>query len=86
MLKQVKAPVLLTHHFRNVDEKSGRLFGAMSDIQADRVKELVAATGQPFEYQSFPAMGHAMHGQDPALFATTVTTWIQAREAARPKD
>jgi pimeloyl-ACP methyl ester carboxylesterase len=86
MLKQVRTPVLFTHHFRNVDEKSGRLFGALSDVQADRVKELVTATGQPFEYQSFPTMGHAMHGQDPALFAATVTKWIQGVEAGRPQD
>ncbi len=49
--------------------------GAISDIQAERVRELVEAAGQPFDYQSFPAMGHSMHGQDPALFAKTLTDW-----------
>jgi hypothetical protein len=26
-------------------------------------------------YQSFPKMGHSMHGQDPELFAKTVVEW-----------
>ena len=42
--------------------------GALSDLQAARVRELIAAAGQPLDYQSFPTMGHSMHGQDPALF------------------
>lgn len=78
MLTKVKTPVLLTHHSRHVDARSGRLLGAMSDIQAGRVKERVEATGQPFDYQSFPQMGHSMHGQDPELYARTVTAWLLA--------
>ena len=35
MLAAVKAPVLFTHHFRVVDDKSGFLMGALSDLQAD---------------------------------------------------
>ncbi|HXQ45492.1 MAG TPA: hypothetical protein VN806_02685, partial [Caulobacteraceae bacterium] len=75
MLAAVKVPVLFTHHFRLVDEATGLLMGASSDIQAQRARELVEAAGQPFDYQSFPAMGHSMHGQDPALFAKTLTEW-----------
>ena len=78
MLKSVKVPVLFTHHFRRVDETTGQLMGAISDVQAGRVRELVEGAGQPFEYRSFPQMGHAMHSQDPALFATTLTEWAQA--------
>jgi pimeloyl-ACP methyl ester carboxylesterase len=49
--------------------------GAISDLQASRVRELVAAAGQEIRYESFPEMGHSMHGQDPGLFARTVTQW-----------
>lgn len=68
MLASVKCPVLYTHHFRHVDEKAGYLFGAASDIQANRACELVASSGQRIDYKSFPKMGHSMHGEDPKLF------------------
>jgi pimeloyl-ACP methyl ester carboxylesterase len=75
MLSAVKVPVLLTHHFRNVDAASGLLMGALSDLQAARVRELVTAAGQPCEYRSFPTMGHSMHGQDPKLYTETLVEW-----------
>jgi pimeloyl-ACP methyl ester carboxylesterase len=75
MLQKVKVPVLFTHHFRVVDEATGVLMGAISDVQAAKVRELVEAAGQPFDYRSFPQMGHSMHGQDPDLFARTVGEW-----------
>jgi pimeloyl-ACP methyl ester carboxylesterase len=75
LLKAVKVPVLFTHHFRRVDETSGLLMGAISDLQAGKVRELVEAAGQPFDYRSFPQMGHSMHGQDPQLFANTLSEW-----------
>jgi pimeloyl-ACP methyl ester carboxylesterase len=75
MLAQVKVPVFLTHHMRFVDEATGRLMGALSDLQAARVRELVTAAGQTFEYKSFPAMGHMMHSQDPKLFTDTLIEW-----------
>jgi hypothetical protein len=49
--------------------------GAISELQGTRVMELVTATGQPLDYQSFPEMGHSMHGQDPALFTKVLTQW-----------
>ena len=42
MISQVKVPVLLTQHFHQVDEATGTLVGAMSDLQASRAAELVA--------------------------------------------
>jgi pimeloyl-ACP methyl ester carboxylesterase len=75
MLASVRAPVLFTHHFRAVDGETGRLMGAISDLQAGRVREIIAAAGQPVKYVSFPHMAHSMHGQDPALFARTVAEW-----------
>ena len=78
MLAAVKTPVLLTHHFRQVDDATGVLMGALSDLQAERVRQLVTGAGQPFELRSFPTMGHSMHGQDPALFAATVAEWAGA--------
>ena len=77
MLSHVKVPVLFTHHQRRIDEKTGLLMGASSDLQASRVREIIQATGQPLEYKSFPTMGHAMHQIDPALFANTLTAWAE---------
>ena len=74
MLKAVKVPVLFTHHFRRVDE-TGLLMGAIADVQAEKVRELIEGAGQPFDYRSFPTMGHAMHSQDPKLFADTLSEW-----------
>ena len=76
MLMQVKVPVLMTHHFRAPGLISGKFLGAISDDQAARVGELITAAGQRYEYQSHPAMGHFMHGQDPDLYARVVTEWI----------
>jgi pimeloyl-ACP methyl ester carboxylesterase len=75
MLSSVKVPVLLTQHFWTIDETSGALAGALSGEQAARARELIEAAGQQVEFQSFPTMGHSMHGQDPALFATTLIEW-----------
>src|SRR5262245_38663774 len=75
MLASVKVPVLLTHHFRVVDEATGALMGALSDLHAARARALIEAAGQKVEYRSFPTMGHAMHGQDPKLFAETLVAW-----------
>lgn len=79
MLKAVKVPVLFTHHFRRVDEATGVVMGAISDLQAGRVRALVEEAGQPFDYRSFPQMGHSMHGQDPQLFADTLSGWAAER-------
>ena len=75
MLSSVRVPVLLTHHFRALDEPTGCLLGALADVQAARVRQLVAETGQKIDYRSFPTMGHSMHGQDPKLFVDTLLEW-----------
>jgi len=75
MLASVKVPVLLTHHFRQVDEQTGQLMGALSDLQAAHTRELIVGAGQSVDYRSFPEMGHSMHGQDPQLFADTLIDW-----------
>lgn len=79
MLRSVKVPVLLTHHFRNVDPQTGFLMGALSDLQANRVQELLVEAGVPVDYRSFDRMGHSMHGQDPTLFAGTLLDWVSKR-------
>lgn len=78
MLASVRVPVLFTHHFRRVDPATGHLLGAIADQQADRVRQLVEAAGQPFTYRSFPEMPHSMHGSDAELYARTVTDWAPA--------
>jgi hypothetical protein len=67
--------VLFTHHVRHVDETTGFVVGANSDLQAGRVRALIEEAGQPLDYRSFPQMGHAMHSQDPRLFADTFSAW-----------
>lgn len=78
MLRSVKVPVLLTHHFRVVDEATGSLLGAMTDQQAQRVQDLLAEAGIAVEYRSFPTMGHAMHAEDPQLYVDTVLEWVKS--------
>lgn len=77
MLAAVKVPVLLTQHFRMVDERTGALMGALSDLQAARARELIDGAGQPVEHRSFPTMGHSLHGQDPRQFADTLVEWAR---------
>jgi pimeloyl-ACP methyl ester carboxylesterase len=79
LLRSVKVPVLLTHHFRRVDPETGCLMGALSDLQANRVRELLAEAGVAVDYRSFERMGHSMHGQDPSLFADTLLDWVSER-------
>ncbi len=76
MLRSVKVPVLLTHHFRHVEPASGLLMGALSDVQAARVRELLAGAGVAVDYRSFDTMSHSMHGQDPRLFTDTLVDWV----------
>jgi pimeloyl-ACP methyl ester carboxylesterase len=76
MLRSVRVPVLLTHHFRTVDEATGRLLGAMTDQQAQRVQDLLTEAGVAVTYRSFPTTGHAMHDETPEVFAETVSEWI----------
>jgi pimeloyl-ACP methyl ester carboxylesterase len=75
MLKRVKAPVLFTHHARRIDPASGNLIGAISDLQAMKVKEIVENAGQPFEYVSLPDAAHAMHRADPDTFVRVLRQW-----------
>jgi pimeloyl-ACP methyl ester carboxylesterase len=76
MLRSVKVShVLLTHHFRVVDEHTGSLLGALADVQATRVLELLHEAGVAVDYRSFPTVGHSMHGTEPDLFVDTLLEW-----------
>jgi hypothetical protein len=77
MIANVTVPVLLTQHFHQVDEATGVLVGAMSDLQAARAGELVTGAGQDLTFLSFPDMPHAMHRYQPALFTDTVVGWAR---------
>jgi pimeloyl-ACP methyl ester carboxylesterase len=81
MLSSVKVPVLFTHHFRIIDEATGALLGASSDQQAARVRQLVTAAGQPFEYVSLPETPHSLHGHDPQLYVDTLVAWAETLPA-----
>ncbi|MFE7506913.1 alpha/beta fold hydrolase [Promicromonospora sp. NPDC057488] len=75
MLSSVGAPILLTHHVRQLDPVSGRLLGALSDEQAARARELVERAGQQVSYRSFPDAPHALHRSHPGRFARALTDW-----------
>ena len=78
MLRAVTVPaVLLTHHFRVVDEATGALLGAMTDQQAQRVQDLLAEAGVSVTYRSIPDVGHAMHDEDPERYVDTVLEWFE---------
>ena len=66
MLRSVGVPVLFTHHVRHVVDSTGLLMGASSDIRAARVREILTDAGVAVDYRSFEAIGHSLHGQDPA--------------------
>ena len=77
MLRSVKVPdVLLTHHFRVVDEHTGALMGALSDTQAVRVRALLRGAGVSVTYRQFPTVGHAMHSLEPDLYVDTLVEWV----------
>jgi len=77
LLAQVKVPVLLTHHARAENPKTGQLFGAMSDRQARYVRALLKAAGVTVKYASLPGAAHAMHAADPKRFADLVIGWAK---------
>src|SRR5262245_42496635 len=78
MLASVKVPVMFSHHYRNIDEETGTLLGAISDFQVQHVRDLITRAGQRFDYRSFPEMGHSMHGTDPALYVDVLRDWISS--------
>ena len=61
---------------RFVNPENGSLFGAMSDLQAAKSRELIGEAGVPVEYASLPDAAHAMHFADPKRYADLVTPWI----------
>jgi len=77
LLAQVKVPVLFTHHARIVNPETGNLLGALSDIQASKVRALVGAAGVPIEYVSLPDAAHALHFADPERFAQVAGGWAK---------
>ena len=77
MLRSVTVPhVLLTHHFRMVDETTGALMGALTDGQANRVQELLREAGVSVTYREFPTVGHPMHSLEPDLYVDTLVEWV----------
>ena len=80
MLRSVKVPVLFTHHFRMIDEATGALMGASSDLQAGRVRQLVTEAGQPFDYVSLPTLRTRCTA---AIRSSTSTPWSAGRTRSR---
>ena len=82
MLAAVKVPILITHHYREIDPGSAALMGAVSDQQVARARELISTAGQRCEVVDLPEMVHSMHRQDPELFTRTVLEWSSQLDAA----
>ena len=77
MLRSVKvARVLLTHHMRFVDEQTGVLMGALADVQAERVQQLLGEAGTSVDYRSFPTSAHSLHGTEPDVYVDTLLDWF----------
>jgi len=83
MLASVLAPVLITHHYRELDPATGSLMGAVADQQVAYARALITAAGQPCEVIDLPEMVHSMHRHDPARFADIITTWASSTIGAR---
>ena len=70
--------MLFTHHFRMIDEATGALMGAISDLQVARVRELVTEAGNAVRVRLVSrTMRHSMHGQDPQLYVDTLSEWAR---------
>ena len=78
MLAAVKVPVLFTHHFHHTDEATGRLQGALSDLQARHVRDLITEAGQWLDYVSLPDMPHNMSRIDPQAYTAILRDWAVA--------
>jgi len=72
MLRASSARCCTRTTFASSMKTDGHLLGAASDVQAKRVCELVAQTGNSIEYKSFPRTPHSMHGEDPKVFAPLI--------------
>ncbi len=77
MLSHVKVPVLFLHCQRQINPATNVLVGAISDFQVQKVKELITAAGQKFEYTSSPGVPHVMHAFEPKRFVEFVTQWAK---------
>ena len=75
MLSSAKVPMLITHHFREIDSDSGALMGAASDQQVARARVLITTAGQSCDVVDLPDMAHAMHQHAPEQFTSTVVEW-----------
>jgi pimeloyl-ACP methyl ester carboxylesterase len=80
MLGAVRVPVLITHHYRELDPETGALMGAVSDQQVARARALIGAAGQRCEVLDLPQMAHAMHRHDPERFTDTILQWSRGLE------
>lgn len=76
MLSSVEVPILLTHHFREIDPATGGLMGALSDQHVACARQLVTAAGQAFEVVDLPEM----HAHDPQQFTSTIVDWTSSPE------
>ena len=49
--------------------------GAMTDLQAQRVQDLLRDAGVTVTYRSFPGIGHAMHDEAPDTYVDALLEW-----------
>lgn len=72
--------VMFTHHYRNVDEETGTLLGAVSDLQIAQVRRIVTEAGQRFDYESLPDAHHSLHGSEPEGYVRILREWASTLE------
>ncbi|GAB16523.1 hypothetical protein GOEFS_004_00380 [Gordonia effusa NBRC 100432] len=77
VISQVRVPVLLTHHFRQINEETGHLMGALSDLQAAQVRHIIEeVAGQEVTYVSLDAP-HTMHEPQPERYTDVLLDWVK---------
>lgn len=57
---------------------TGFSFGAMSDQQAQQVRDLLHEAGARVDCRSFPEVGHSTHGERPDLDVDTLFSWVDS--------
>lgn len=82
MLSAIRVPILLTHHYHDIDPLTGGVLGALTDQQVERARQLITEADQPFELREIPGMAHHMHQQDPQLFASIISQFASTLPVA----
>ena len=77
MLRSVKVPGAASPTTSaSIDEPTGALMGASSDLQAATGPGAPHRRGSAVRVRRLPTTAHSMHGTDPQLYVDTLTGWV----------